>query len=326
MLFSRVLNDSMPNVLGYVTSCNYFSKRNTGFAASNEMELFYARAPGAGESATTWRYNLRSTIIHELKHVTAYSEKIARAAGGIPNYEDDWLEEGSARLAEELFARGFSQAAWRGNVGYSSTVGCELTTCDDRPYGMAKHWTRLHLFYRGVDALSPLVGSNDVNATFYSSAWSLIRWALDHYGGQDEAAFLKALTVEPSLYGVANLAARTGRPPAEMLAEWGQAMYVDDAPGVTPLRTQLTFPSWNGRDVLRGLSAFNPGSYPGAFPLAVRSATFGEFLSQDFALRGWSTAYFELTGTMRAPQLLELRAPGGGPASPTLRLAIVRLE
>jgi hypothetical protein len=78
--------------------------------------------------------------------------------------------------------------------------------------------------------------------------------------------------------------------------------------------------------VLRGLSTFNSASYPGTFPLAVRSASFGEFLSQDFALRGWSTAYFELTGTMRAPQLLELRAPGGGPASPTLRLAIVRLE
>jgi hypothetical protein len=30
MIFSRVLNDSMPNVLGYVTSCNFFPKRNTG--------------------------------------------------------------------------------------------------------------------------------------------------------------------------------------------------------------------------------------------------------------------------------------------------------
>ncbi|MDF1502495.1 hypothetical protein, partial [Roseisolibacter sp. H3M3-2] len=326
MLFTKTVNDSMPNVLGFVTSCNFYAKRNTGFAASNEMELFYARAPGAGESAAAWRYNLRATTIHEMKHVVAYAEKIGRAGDGIPNYDDDWLEEGSARLSEELYARTFSGAAWRGNAGFASTVGCELALCDERPYAMAKHWTRMHLYYRSVDALSPLVGSNDINATFYSSAWSLLRWALDHYAGGDEAGFLRALTLEPTLYGVANLAARTGRPPAEMLAEWGQAMFLDDAPGFAPLRAQLGFPSWNARDLLRGLSAFSPGSYPGAFPLAVRQAPFGDFLSQDMLLRGWSTAYFELSGTMRAPQLLELRAPNGGPAPATMRMAIVRLE
>ena len=325
MIFSKVINDSMPNVLGFVTSCNFYPRSDAAFAASNEMELFYARAPRQGEGAAAWRYSLRSTTIHEVKHITAFGEKIARAAGGIPNYEDSWLEESTARVSEELFARTFSAATWRGNTGYNG-VGCELTRCDDRPFSMAKHWTTLHLFYRNVGDLSPFAGSNDFNATFYASGWSLVRWALDQYGGTDEARFLRDLTLEPTLTGVANIAARTGRPPAEMLADWGLAMYVDDAPGLTPLRPQLSLPSWNGRDILRGLNAFNATSYPGAFPLAVRPVTFGEFQSPDLLLRGWSTAFFELSGAPQAPQLLELRAAGGGPVAPTIRLAMIRVE
>jgi hypothetical protein len=111
-----------------------------------------------------------------------------------------------------------------------------------------------------------------------------------------------------------------------MLADWGLAMYVDDAPGLTPARVQLTLPSWHTRDLLRGLNASNPTAYPGAFPLAVRPLTFGTFLESGLQLRGWATAFFELSATPTTPQLLELGADGGGPLPATLRMAIVRVE
>jgi hypothetical protein len=327
MLFSRQVNDNPLSILGFITPCNLFARSQSGFAGSNEMELFYARAPNEGDvTGASWRFLLRSTIVHELKHLTAYAEKIRRAAGGVPNYEQVWLEESSARLAEELYARTLSGARWRGNSLYAPTVGCELLRCDDRPLAMAKHWEVLHLFYSRAGTLSPLFGSNDQRATFYASGWTLLRWALDHYAGADEAAFLRALTLEPSLTGIANLAARTGRPPAEMLADWGLAMYVDDAPGLTPARVQLTLPSWHTRDLLRGLNASNPTAYPGAFPLAVRPLTSGTFLESGLQLRGWATAFFELSATPATPQLLELGADGGGPLPATLRMAIVRVE
>ena len=327
MLFSRQVNENPISIAGFITQCNLFPRSQSAYAGSNEMELFYVRAPSEGDvTGATWRYQLRATIAHELKHLAAYVEKIKRAAGGVPNYEEIWLEESSARLAEELYARTMSGARWRGNSLFAPTVGCEQLRCDDRPLAMSKHWEVLHLFYSRVGTLSPLFGSNDQRATFYASGWSLLRWALDHYGGTDEAAFLRALTLEPTLTGVANLAARTGRPPAEMLADWGLSMYVDDAPGLTPARAQLTQPSWNTRDLLRGLNASNPTTYPGAFPLAVRPLTFGTFLESGLQLRGWSTAFFELSGPSAAPQLLELGADGGGPLPATLRMAIVRVE
>jgi hypothetical protein len=328
MLFSRQVNENPISIAGFITQCNLFPRSQSAYAGSNEMELFYVRAPSEGDvTGATWRYQLRSTIAHELKHLAAWVEKIKQAAGGVPNYEEIWLEESSARLAEELYARTFSGARWRGNSLFAPTVGCELLRCDDRPQAMSKHWEVLHLFYSRAGTLSPLFGSNDQRATFYASGWTLLRWALDHYGGTDEAAFLRALTLEPSLTGIANLAARTGRPPAEMLADWGLSMYVDDAPGLTPARAQLTLPSWNTRDLLRGLNASNPTSYPGAFPLAVRPLTFGTFVESGLQLRGWSTAFFELSGAAAsAPQLLELGGDGGAPLPATLRMAIVRVE
>ena len=171
MLFTRFVNDSLPGVLGFVTSCNSFPRGNPSFAGSNEMELFYAQAPGQGVPPDTWRHNLRATIIHEVKHITSYGEKIARAAGGVPNYEESWLEESTARLSEELYARTFSGARWRGNSDFATTVGCELSRCDGRPLAMFKHYGTLANFFANVGDLSPLAGANDRNATFYASGW-----------------------------------------------------------------------------------------------------------------------------------------------------------
>ena len=100
-------------------------------------------------------------------------------------------------------------------------------------------------------------------------------------------------------------------------------MYVDDAPGLTPRRSQLTLPSWNTRDVMRGVTARAPSTYPNAFPLAVRRLAVGQTLDLP-VLRGWATTFVEVTPPAGAPQLVELAAPGGGPVSPSVRLAIVR--
>ena len=51
-----------------------------------------------------------------------------------------------------------------------------------------------------------------------------------------ESAFFKALTTETKVFGTANLAARTGHPFDEMLADWMIAIARDDAAGNAPSR------------------------------------------------------------------------------------------
>jgi hypothetical protein len=320
MLFTRFVNDSLPGTAGYVSACNFYPKST--FAASNENEVFYARVATATEAPADWRRAIRSTVIHEGKHLASFAERLA---SNTP-FEESWLEESTARIAEELYSRTFANGgSWKGNTGYTSTVRCEVYQCDDRPLMMWKHFSVLHQYLRGVDTLSPLGASAGSDYTFYASGWSLVRWAADQYA-TSEGAWLKALVKGGAQTGLANLAQRTGRPASELLADWALANAVDDVAGFTPARKQLSFPSWNVADVMSGLA----GTYPGSFsssPLRAREMSFGSFTLPVQQLRAFSSSYFSLDGAQSGSQLLELRGEGGAVMAPSsLRMAVVRVQ
>ena len=65
----------------------------------------------------SWYWSIRATFIHETKHVASY---VARVVNGTGNFEVSWLEEGTARHAEEIWARQIYGAAWKGNARYGS--------------------------------------------------------------------------------------------------------------------------------------------------------------------------------------------------------------
>ena len=319
MLFTRFVNDSLPGIAGYVTSCNFYSKGT--FAGSNEDEVFYARLATAAESPTDWRRSMRSTVMHESKHLAAYAERFAHNAP----LEEPWLEESTARIAEELYSRTFSNGGtWKGNTGFATTVRCEVYQCDDRPLMMWKHFSVLQQYMRGVDTLTPIGAAANGDFTYYASGWSLVRWAVDQYAN-DEGAWLKALVRGGAATGLANLAQQTGRPAGEMLADWALANAVDDLPGFTPTRRQLTFPSWNVSDMNGGLAGTFPSSFQ-ASPLKARGMSFGSFNLPVAQLRAFSSSYFSFEGEQAGGQILELRGEGGGAVSGALRMAVVRVE
>jgi hypothetical protein len=164
------------------------------------------------------------------------------------------------------------------------------------------------------------------DATYYASGWLLVRWALDHYAG-DEESFVRALTTETGVFGLSNLARRAGRPAVEMLADWSLAMAADDRAGFTPRRAQLAIPSWNTRDVFQRLNATDPIGFRRQFPLTVQQVPWGAFTLDVPTLRAWSAAFFELGGAAGAgPQLVELRGGAGSALSPQTGMAIVRVE
>ncbi len=322
MLFTRFVNDSLPGVAGYVAACNFYDKSQPAFAASNEDELFYARVPSATESPTDWRRAMRSTVMHEAKHLAAFAERFAH---DIP-LEEAWLEESTARIAEELYSRSFAGGGqWKGNVGYQTTVQCEVVRCDDRPLMMWKHFSVLQQYHRGVDTLTPIGAAASGDFTYYASGWSLVRWAADQYAS-DESTWFKELVRGGPATGLANLAQRTGRPAVEMLADWALANAVDDLANFTPSRRQLTFPSWNVTDMNGGLAGMYPGSFLAA-PLKARAMSFGAFTLPVARLRAFSSSYFTFEGNQPGSQLLELRGENGALVPPgTLRVAIVRVE
>ena len=343
MVFTKRVND-VEGIAGYVLSTDFYPK--TVCTSSNQGEIFYARVPtvaGSGFSGDTpaqWLRRTRTVIIHEVKHIVSFADRFRRANGSPTSgdFEHRWLEEASAMVAEELWARQQFGYAQRGNVTYRQSLFCEVRptggpegeqTCVGKPYSMFDHMLLLHDYEWEVEIRSPLGPTASDDFTYYGSGWAFLRWAIDHYG-TSESAFLRALTSEPSLRGTSNLAARTGQTAASLLTDFTLALALDDRAGFSTTRTQHTMPSWNLPNIFNGMATDFGTQCNGpcflASPLASRPVVYGDFNVAVPVLRGGSVAVFELSGTQVGKQLVELSATGGGTPNGNLRFSIVRVE
>jgi hypothetical protein len=324
MLFSPKVND-FKRVAGFVWAGDLYTRNQCN--TSNEAQIFYAVVPtdsAAGYGSGTvdgWHRSIRSTVIHEVKHITSYAERFSRNSSA---FEESWLEESTARLSEELWGRTVFGYTHKGGTGYRASIYCEVRPswpeCTGRPLIMMKHFDVIYDYLASTNTLSPLGGINESDATFYGSGWLLVRWALDHYA-TSEAGFVRALIQEPHLSGVANLEARTGKRFPELLAPWSLSLYWDE-----PTAPGLSHPSWDIRDIFRGINDDFPSSYPAAYPLTRRAENFGAFTAEISELRGGSAALFELSGTPAGTQLLELQGANGGTPPANLGVAIMRIR
>ena len=353
-----LLNTTFPGVAGFVVSCDQFPNGDTSTpgvggpyvgtgsnGASNFGEYFYLYQPsttGTGYAAHTpdsWYATVRSTFIHETKHVASMA---ARVANNAPSLEASWLEEGTARHAEELWARqSVYGVPWKGNTGYGSTAAPNSVYCDAwlatpectsiarRPsVNMLRHFNSMYtyLFSNNSTVLSPFGKTPPDNGNYwYGTSWSLVRYAIDRYGASD-AAFLTALNSSTSA-GVTNLSERTAVPLGELLGGWALALAVDDYPGLTGATRDIQMPTWNFRGIYAGLNSDFPTSYTRAYPSQPESRTFGSFTSIDVPfIYGGGVKLVELSGTQTQAQLLRLQGSGGGALPGGIRIAVVRVQ
>ncbi len=304
MLFTRFVNDSAPGTAGYVSACNFYAKSQ--FAASNEDEVFYARVPSTNETPADWRRAMRSTVVHESKHLASYAERLSRGKAS----EESWMEEATARVAEELYARTFDAgSSWKGNTGFAASVGCELTQCDDRPLVMWKHFTQLHAYLRGADSLTPFGPAKSGDVTYYASGWSLVRYAVDQFAST-ESGMLKSLVNGTAPTGIAGLAQLAGVNADQLLTGWAMSNAVGSQ-GST----------WNAADVWSGLAGTFPGMFQSA-PLRGRSVSAGSFAFSGLQLPAAGATYLTLSGVQGGAQLLQVAGANGG----ALKLSVMRVQ
>ncbi len=311
--------------------------------ASNVGEFVYAQVPtsaAAGSARGTrarWMSEIRGTIAHEMKHVVSYTERIVR---NLP-LEEDWLEEATARHAEELFARAIYGTAQLANRGYEASLTCEvhisdlISRCPGKPRAMLPHFEALWDFLDASTARSPLGPTTTNDVSYYGSAWALTRWALDH-SGIPEQAFFQALTLSGAT-GIANLEARSNRAWADMISEWSLAMVADDIEGVSPEMPRQTFRSWNLRSIYQGLCAdlgpcldplTVPVIYPRPYPVQPIAARPGAFTLEFPSVVAGGFAVVDLKGGGAAVprQLIALRGYRGAPLPADARFSILRVQ
>lgn len=326
MLFTPRVND-VGGLLAFVWGGDFLSRSSCG--SSDEAELFYGLVPTRRGSETEmqtvegWERIMRSTTIHEVKHIASFA---AHRAGGASRQEESWLEEATAMVAEELYGREVFGYGPLENTTYEQSLFCELhpqeTGCQDKPIVMTPHFSFLRSYLAAVEDRSPLGGG----VAFLGGGWWLLRWTLDH-AAEGEAGILRALTRETSLFGVENLEARAGRPFGELLADWTLALEADDRPDLaSPERDRVAVPSWNVRSIYAGLHEDRPGSFPSPFPLSPRLREYGDYQISVSQVPGGSTSLLELTATSDRQQLLEILGIDGGAPPADLGFSILRVR
>jgi len=367
-LFTPRINNSFSGVAGFVVSCDQFENNDTtttpyapggpytgrnevgGTAsngASNHGEFFYAYQPvtdAAGYGGNTpdnWYRTIRSTFIHESKHVASQA---ARVANGASSYEASWLEEGTARHAEELWMRNaVDNVAWKGNTGFGSFANPVNIYCDLRPtaaectanprrpsVNMLRHFNPMYteMFGQNARLLSPFGPTASDNASyFYAISWSLVRYANDRYGTSD-ADFLGGLT-QSLLVGPDNLAAQSGVSIDQILGGWSLALAADDHPLLAAAPSaDIQFPTWNMRSIYAGLNTDpNASGFTLAYPLVPTQLSFGTFSPTAITtLRGGGALWYEISGTQSAAQLLRVQGSGGAAIPSTVRVAVTRIQ
>lgn len=342
MVFTQRLNNT--GAAAYVTSCDQFP--TTVSPGSNFGQYFYGFVPTSASlnvnttaSPDGWFYFMARTVVHEVKHIASQS---ARVANNAPSYEQSWLEEGTARHAEEMWVReSLHRVPWKGNTGFGTAatngVYCDFhpadVTCNAadalrRPgFGMRRHFNEIRDKLLEPWNWSPFGdGSDQGGAVFYNTTWSLVRYAADRHATSD-TAFLRALT-NATTTGVTNLTAVAGVSFDRLLGGWGLALFADDYPGLTTPSPDIMFPTWNLRDIYGGLNSAPDWTarWNTRFPLQPSRLPLGSFFTQRPAIRGGAHAYYDIVGTLTSPQLIHLRTSASAALNPSLRIAITRLE
>lgn len=329
MLFTPAVNEMGPT--GFVVSCDFYPA--TSVASSNQREMFYAVVPTStatgfyGEfTRDVWRHIIRVTIAHETKHIASMAEHFARQA---PDQEESWLEEGTAMHAMELWARTVTSMRWKGGSGYTSALYCDVrpnvASCGGQPYTMFDHFAYLYDFLSPSERHTPLGSTDPYDASFYGSVWWLVRWSIDQYA-TDEGAFLRALTQEPTLSGVANLSARTGRPWADLVRDWSLATLTSfAAPTFTPHDARLTIPSWHLRDVSDGMAR----DFPNDFGSGLLTSHFQGCAASPTVIHAMppgGISFYYLDTCDGWKNFFRFQSDAGGSPSSALSIGLVRIQ
>ena len=326
-----------PGLAGFVISCDFFP-RSTSNQVSNLGENFYARVPTVAgttfingvDNPVAFRRTMRGTIVHEVKHIASYGAHIENPTA--TSFEESWLEEGMAMVAEEVWARDriYPGAAWKGNMIYQTTLFCDVrpTTpaCTDRPFVMFDHYARLYT-YLDLPGTGSLFGrASDGDFVFYGASWSFIRYNVDRYA-TSEQTYLRGIT-NASLTGIANIAQQSGVDPNQLLGNWSLALLLDGN-GAMAGNPDVNVASWDIHDIYAGMNTDFPqeSNFPKRYPLVPLPVTLGDFSIDNVGIHGGSFAPYDLTGVASTTRAIGISGgPPGTPAPTSFRLVIARIQ
>jgi hypothetical protein len=268
---------------------------------SNEGEFFYLMAPDPlgrvnGNRRTTGFVDTNTTavIAHEFEHLINSSRRLY--VNDAADFEQKWLDEGLAHIAEELLFYHEAGLAPRMNVDAPDIqASSRRSTAFNLDMTGGGNTSRYRGYLFNPSRSSPYADDDSLNTR--GAAWNLLRYLADRASSTDGNIFFR-LANGPAV-GMTNLQNVFGKDVPTKVRDWAASHAVDDIAATT---AELQQPSWNWHSIYPVLF----GSYPLQLPSLVEGTTYsgsivaGGAAYYRFSVPSGGTATLTLGGASRA--------------------------
>ena len=281
-------------------------------AASNVGEMFYLLVPdpsgmvNGNKFAKSFVTHLTiATTAHEYQHLINASRRLYVNTAAV-GFEETWLDEGLAHVAEELLFYAQSGLGSMRDIDANVLRSSSQVTNAFGDDGI-ENFDRLDLYLANTVRNSPYADNDSLETR--GATWSFLRYAADRTQPTAQETLWQKL-VNSSTSGMANLQQVFGSNLPTLFNDWGVMFALDDVAGAD---TRYQFPSWNLRSV------FEMPSVDGVYPLQTTSLTSGSPTS--LAISGGTGAYLRFgVSAGRAAGVSWSAVP------PTVIMTLVRLR
>jgi hypothetical protein len=290
-----------------------------GCAGSNYAEMFYMLVPdptgiySIPESKSYVNRVTPGTLAHEYQHLINAGRRMY--VNSANSFEDTWLNEGLAHIAEELLFYRVSGVSPRSNLGITRFSGDTSLVNAFNQYQI-DNTVRFEIFL-GKPSSTSVYGGNDSLET-RGATWNLLRYLADHAGTPESNTWMALVNSTTS--GQGNLARVFGEDYMTMIRNWAVSVFSDDVAGVNDAR--FSEQSWNYRSIFPNLSDGN--TRLGKYPLQVVPIADGSPVIASVFAGG--VAYLRFSVNSGAQASIDWSAATGLPVSPLMAFTVVRTK
>jgi hypothetical protein len=214
-----------------------------GSFGSNAGEVFYGLVPDPANPTCTISHEfalslIGPTFLHEFQHMISFGRHVLLPPV-VSNPEDNWLDEGLSRFAEELGGREIPDSF------------CSPQTCRSQfPNGDLNN--AFEYLDKNTLEASALIESGNIDGTLAQNGanWLFVRWLADHFATDSipGTSLTRALDGADAasgtvLTGSTNVATTTGADFSTLVGEWQLANYLTALPGFTEPTGRLRYKS-----------------------------------------------------------------------------------
>ena len=259
LFFTRAVNELTPPNAGFYVGGFFFSRDlfpttpSSGVSAcpaSNFAEMFYMLAPDrdgvVNQNVRTIDF-VRSvalaTLAHEFQHLINASRHLY--VNGSSAFEDTFLDEGLAHVAEELAFYRSSGLRPHQNLTYAMINSSPSIQVAFDNFAAA-NFRRFDEYLNDPEANSPYADNAFIPTR--GAIWSFLRYAADRRGSSESEMWFQLANPPTNVHGIGNITRSVTPDLAGWVRDWTIANYADDF--VPDLASVDTHQSWNLRSIV----------------------------------------------------------------------------